>query len=214
MSILLFSIMPPVTNQYGRRYHPFSRPLALHILFPVERLTCPPHSLYTIHPSDSDVSSINQPQPLLSKAGILTTAAEYFTMQERQYPNKIYEKPKGDVGHTDSRRGYSLVATLKWPTEVYKEVQVGYSSHSLCIFSSIMLRLQCAGSLANSYPWLHSGIRHLATWIPFIRTYAILFFQYLRIFSLRSTGSWYLSIPAKLCSELGHRGFPPHVSQE
>ena len=52
-------------------------------------------------------------------------------MQERQYPNRVYEKPKGDVGRTDPKRGYSLGAALKWPTEVYKEVQVGYPSPRL-----------------------------------------------------------------------------------
>ena len=145
--------MPPVTNRYGRRYQPFSRPLALHILFPVERHTCPPHSLYTIYPTDSNISSVDQPQPLSSKAqaDILTTAEGYFTEQERQYPGKTHEKPKGEVGHTDPRRGYSLAAALKWPIEVYKEVQVGYSSHSLCILSSVMARLQCASWLVNSY---------------------------------------------------------------
>src|SRR5271169_3376577 len=120
--------MPPVTNRYGRRYHPFSRPLALHTLFPMERPICPLHSLYTIYPTDSDVSSLDQPEPLSPQAAVLTTAAEYFIMQERQYPNKVYEKPKGEVGHP-KRNGYSLMTALKWPTEVYKEVQVCHSSH-------------------------------------------------------------------------------------
>ena len=117
--------MPPVMNQYSRRYHPFSRPIALHTLFPAERPTCLPHSLYTIHPIDWDLSSVDPPQPLLPKTAVLT-ASEYFSMQEIHYPNKVYEKPKGEVGRTDPKRiGYSLVAALKWPTEVYKEVQVG-----------------------------------------------------------------------------------------
>jgi hypothetical protein len=133
--------MPPVTNRYGCRYHPFSRHIAIHTLFPVERPTCPLHSLYTIYPTDSDISSVDPPQPLSLKATI-STAAEYFTMQERQYPNKVYQKPKGEVGRTDPKRnGYSLMATLKWPTEVYKEVQVGYPSHSSCILNSTMVRL-------------------------------------------------------------------------
>ena len=122
--------MPPVTNRYVRRYQPYSRPLALHITFPVEQPTCLLHSLYTIFPTDSDVSSVDPPQPLSLKA-VSLTAAEYFTMQERQYPNKVFEKPKGDVGRTDPKRGYSLGAALMWPTEVYKEVQVGYSSFFL-----------------------------------------------------------------------------------
>jgi hypothetical protein len=120
--------MPPVANRYNRRYHPFSRPLSLHTLFPVERPISLPHSLYTVYPTDSDVSSVDSPQPLTLKAVVLT-AAEYFTMQEKQYPNKVYEKPKGDVGRTDPKRGYSLGAVLKWLAKVYKEVQVGYSPH-------------------------------------------------------------------------------------
>ena len=52
-------------------------------------------------------------------------------MQERQHPNKIYEKPKGEVGHP-TRNGYSLLVALQWPTEVYREVQVGRSSYFLC----------------------------------------------------------------------------------
>lgn len=144
--------MPPITNRYGRRYHPFSRPLALNTLFPVERPTCPLHSLYTIYPTDSDISSIDPPQPLSSKAAVVT-ATGYFTMQEMQHPNKVYQKPRGEVGHTDPKRnGYSLMATLKWPTEVYKEVQVGYSFHSLCILNSIMVRPNYTSSLVNSFP--------------------------------------------------------------
>ena len=115
------STMPPVTNWYSRRYHPFSRPIALHTLFPMERPTCLSHSLYTIHPINCDVTSVDPPQPLLPKTATVLTASAYFIMQE---------KPKGEVGRTDPRIGYSLVAALKWPTEVYKEVQVGYPSHS------------------------------------------------------------------------------------
>ena len=37
--------MPPLINLYTRRYHPFSRPLALHLSFPAERHICSPHSL-------------------------------------------------------------------------------------------------------------------------------------------------------------------------
>lgn len=87
--------------------------------------TCTLQSLYTIYPTDSDISSISQPQALSWKAAVLTTT-EYFTMQEMQYLDKVYKKPKGDVGHTDPRQGYSLMAALKWLTEVYKEVQVSY----------------------------------------------------------------------------------------
>ena len=47
--------MPPLINRYPHRYHPFSRPLALHSSFPVERHACLPHSLHTIYPTDPDV---------------------------------------------------------------------------------------------------------------------------------------------------------------
>ena len=201
--------MPPVTNRYSRRYHPFSRPLALHTLFPVERPTCPPHSLYTIHPIDCDVSSVDPPQPLLSKSAVVTPS-EYFSMQEIHYPNKVYEKPKGEVGRNDPR-GYSLLSALKWPTEVYKEVQVGCSSHSLIILSSIMVRPNCTSSLAKSYLWFHFQIRHPTIWMPFIRTYAIFFVQCLGFSHSGLTGSCYISLPAELCSELGNCRFPPHV---
>jgi hypothetical protein len=180
--------MPPVTNRYVRRYHPFSRPLSLHTLFPVERPTCPPHSLYTIYPTDSDVSSVDSPQPLSLKAVVLT-AAEYFIMQERQYPNKVYEKPKGDVGRTDPKRGYSLGAALMWPTEVYKEVQVGYSSHPFFVLSSIIVRLNCTSSLAKIYPWLRSGIRHLTIWMSSIRRYVTLLVRCLGSSHSSITGS-------------------------
>ena len=181
--------MPPVTNRYSRRYHPFSRPLALHTLFPMERPTCILHSLYTIHPIDCDVTSVDPPQPLLPKTAAVLTASEYFNMQERLHPNNIYEKPKGEVGRTDPRLGYSLVAALKWPTEVYKEVQVGYLSQSLSIFGSIMVRPNCTSSPAKSYPFLHSQIRHPTIWMPFIRTYVTFFVQFLGSSYLGLTGS-------------------------
>ena len=124
---MVISAMSPITpNRYVRRYHPFSRPLSLHIVFNrIEQPACLPHSLYTIYPTDSDVSTVNPPQPLASKAVVLK-AEEYFIMQERDYPNRTYEKPKGDVGRSDPKRGYSLGAALMWPTEVYREVQVGF----------------------------------------------------------------------------------------
>ena len=204
--------MLPVTDWYGCRYHPFSRSLALHTLFPVEQPICPLHSLYTIYPTNSDASLIDPPQPLSPKATKKNlTAAEYFNMQERQYPNKIYEKPKGEVAHP-KQNGYTLMAALKWPTEVYKEVQVGYLSHS--ILSSIMVRPICISSLAKSYPWLCSCNRHLGIWMPSIRTYATLFFNVLESSHFGLTDSWYLSIPVELCSKLGHCRFPLHVSQE
>jgi hypothetical protein len=181
--------MPPATNRYSRRYHPFSRPLTLHTLFPMERPTCLPHSLYTIHPIDCDVTSVDPPQPLLSKTAAVLTASEYFIMLERHHPNKIYEKPKGEVGRNDPRVGYSLLAALKWPTEVYKEVQVGYSSHSFSILISAMVRPNYTSSPAKSYPWLHLQIRHPIIWMPFIRTYVTYFVQCLRSYRSGLTGS-------------------------
>jgi hypothetical protein len=174
--------MPPITNRYSGRYHPFSRPLTLHTLFPAERPICLPHSLYTIHPIDCDLSSVNPPRPLLPPKTAVLTASEYFSAQEILYPNKVYEKPKGEVGRTDPKRiGYSLIAALKWPTEVYKEVQVGYSSHAP-ILSSIMVRPNCTSLLAKSYLWLHLQIRHRTIWIPFIRAYVIFFCSMLSSF--------------------------------
>ena len=181
--------MPPVTNRYSRRYHPFSRPVVLHTLFPMERPTCLPHSLYTIYPIDCDVTSVDPPQPLLPKTAAVLTASEYFIMQERLHPNKVYEKPKGEVGRTDPRIGYSLVAALKWPTEVYKEVQVGYSFHSLSILGSIMVRPNCTSSPAKGYQLLHSRIRHPTIWMPFIRTYVSIFVQCLGSSCSGLTGS-------------------------
>src|ERR1700678_4192603 len=42
----------------------------------------------TVYPTDSNVLSVDPPQPLLLK-GVVLTAAEYFIMVERQYPNKV-----------------------------------------------------------------------------------------------------------------------------
>jgi hypothetical protein len=115
----------PLINRYSRRYHPFSRPLALHSSFPAETHTCPPHSLYTIFPMAPDVTAINRPEPLMHKP-VVVTAADYFAILEVQKPNAPYPKNDGEPGRKPgkSHKGYVLADVLAWPTEVYKEVQV------------------------------------------------------------------------------------------
>ena len=115
----------PLINRYSRRYHPFSRPLALHSPFPPERHTCPPHSLYTIFPTAPDVTAINRPEPLMHKP-VVVTAADYFAILEVQKPNAPYPKIDGEPGRKPgkSHKGYVLADVLAWPMEVYKEVQV------------------------------------------------------------------------------------------
>ena len=115
--------MLPFLNRYPRRYHPYSRPLALHSSFPVEMHACPPHSLHTIFPTDPDVTAVGCPEPLAHKP-IVTTAADYFAVLELQKPNTSYPKNDGEPGRRQSHKGYVLADVLAWPTEVYKEVQV------------------------------------------------------------------------------------------
>lgn len=117
--------MPPLINRYTRRYHPFSRPLALHSSFPAERHACLPHSLYTIYSTDSDVTAIDSPEPLTHKAAVVT-AATYFAILEVQKPNVPFPKHDGEVGRKPgkSHKGYVLSEVLAWPMEVYREVQV------------------------------------------------------------------------------------------
>jgi hypothetical protein len=117
--------MPPLINRYPRRYHPFSRPLALHSSFPAERHACPLHSLYNIYPTDSDVTAIDRPEPLTHKP-VLMTAADYFAVLEVQKPSTPFPKPDGEPGRKPgkSHKGYVLADVLAWPMEVYKEVQV------------------------------------------------------------------------------------------
>jgi len=57
------------------------RPLALHCSFPTERHACPPHSLYTIYPTDLDVTVIDCPEPLTHKS-VVMTATDYFAILE------------------------------------------------------------------------------------------------------------------------------------
>ena len=131
--------MPPLINWYPHCYHLFSRPLALHSAFPVKRHACPPHSLYTIFPTDSDTTIVH-PQPLLHMPAMMTTAA-YFTIAETQNPNTIHKKPDGEVGRMESNntgcKGYQLQVALGWPQEVFKEVQVRIISYVLTYFNII-----------------------------------------------------------------------------
>jgi hypothetical protein len=112
-------------NRYPRRYHPFSRPLALHSSFPAEKLACPPHSLYTIYPTDPDLTIIDSPDPLTHNTAVVT-AIDYFAILQK--PNSPFPKNDGEVGRRPgkSHKGYVLADVLAWPTEVYKEVQVIY----------------------------------------------------------------------------------------
>ena len=130
--------MPPLMNRYPRRYHPFSRPLALHSSFVAERHACPPHSLYTIHPTDPDVTAADRPKPLMHKQALLT-AADFFAILEVQKTGVPFPKNDGEVGRKPGRshKGYVLADVLAWPAEVYKEVQV----------SNIFSMLLCANDL-------------------------------------------------------------------
>ena len=116
--------MPPL-NLYRRRYHPFSRPLALHSSFLSERHSCLPHSLYTIYPTDPDITAVDHPEPLTHKP-VVITAADYFAILEVQKPDVPYPKNDGEPGRRPgkSHKGYVLADVLAWPMEVYKEVQV------------------------------------------------------------------------------------------
>jgi hypothetical protein len=110
-------------NRYPRRYHPFSRPLALHSSFPAETHACPPHSLYTIYPTDPDLTAVDSPDPLTHKPAVLT-ALDYFAILQK--PDRPFPKHDGEVGRRPgkSHKGYVLADVLAWPTEVYKEVLV------------------------------------------------------------------------------------------
>ena len=124
--------MPPLTNRYPHCYHPFSGPLALQSSFPAERHACPPHSLYTIYPTDSDVTAVDQPEPLTHKP-VVMTAADYFAILEVQRPITPFPKNDGEPRHRPgkSHKGYVLADVLAWPMEVYKEVQVS-KLYSFC----------------------------------------------------------------------------------
>ena len=74
---LTHTTMPPLINWYPRHYHPFSRPLALHSSFPAERHTCPPHLLFTIYPTDPDITAIDHPEPLMHKLAVVTATNSF-----------------------------------------------------------------------------------------------------------------------------------------
>ncbi len=126
MSSLLLAIMPPLTNRYCRRFHPFTRPLSLHMEFPFERPSCPLHSLYTIFSTDSDAGEAKSPSPLLSRSAALS-APDYFTSLEMNKPDIVYKKPAGEAGGM-GWGGYWLQTALGWLVEIYKKVQVCHSS--------------------------------------------------------------------------------------
>jgi hypothetical protein len=118
--------MPPLTTTHlpAHRYRPFSRPLTLHSTFRSEQQVCPLHSLYTIYPTDSDVTLFYPPRPLVQQDPE-PSAASYFATLVDQNPLKQIPKPPGEVGRPGGgRKGYQLLAAVKWPAEVYKDVQV------------------------------------------------------------------------------------------
>jgi hypothetical protein len=119
--------MPPFTkiNQHPRRYRPFSRPLVLHSTFTPEQHSCASHSLFVTYPIASDPTIFETPQPLVPRqAG--PSAASYFASVVRETPQGKIRKPPGEAGRPGpGRHGYSLSTVLKWPEEVYKEVQAG-----------------------------------------------------------------------------------------
>ena len=80
-------IMPPFINQYPHRYHPFGRPLALHCSFLAKRHPCPPHSLYTIFPTDPDVTAAKCPEPLMYKLCVMT-AMDYSPKAKHSFSKK------------------------------------------------------------------------------------------------------------------------------
>ena len=124
--------MSPLINRYPHRYHPFSRPLTLHTSFPIEIHACPPHSQYTIFPTDPDITAAGCPEPLTHKP-VIMSAADYFAILELQKPNTRYPENEGEVGRKPgkSHKGYVLADVLAWPMEVYKEVQVNKYINSL-----------------------------------------------------------------------------------
>jgi hypothetical protein len=123
--------MFPLTNRYPRRFHPYTRFLALHTEFPAERPSFLLHSLYTIFPTDSDANAAESPQPLLSRSAAVS-APDYFASLEANRPNIVHKKPPGEAGGT-ARGGYQLQAALSWPVEIYRKVQVSifYSSQNI-----------------------------------------------------------------------------------
>ena len=134
--------MPPLMNRYPpHHYHPFSRPLALHSSFLAERHACLPHSLYTLYPTDPDVTAVDRPKPLMHKQALLT-AADYFAILKVQKTNVPFPKNEGEVGRKPgkSHKGYVLADVLAWPMEVYKEVQV----------NNIFSLVACANDLRQS----------------------------------------------------------------
>ena len=126
------SNMPPFINRYPHCYHPFGRPLTLHCSFLAERHPCPPHLLYTIFPTNPDVTAAKCPEPLMYKPCVMT-AMDYIATHQK--PNTPFPKNDGEVGHKPGKlhKGYVLADVLEWPMEVYKEVQVNNLSSLLLV---------------------------------------------------------------------------------
>ena len=108
--------MPPFINQYPHRYHPFGRPLAP--FYVAKRHPCLP-SLYTIFPTNPDLTAAKCPEPLMYKPCAMTAMDYFATLQK---PNTPFPKNDGEVGHKPrkSHKGYVLADVLEWPMEVYK----------------------------------------------------------------------------------------------
>src|ERR1700678_1975788 len=143
--------MPPLMNRYPpHHYHPFSRPLALHSSFLAERHACLPHSLYTLYPTDPDVTAVDRPKPLMHKRALLT-ATDYFAILEVQNTNVSFPKNKGEPGRKPGKlhKRYVLADVLAWPMEVYKEVQV----------NNIFSLVACANDLRQST--IHNLLRKI-----------------------------------------------------
>lgn len=62
-------------------------PFAPHSSFPAEGHACPPHSLYTIYPMDSDVTAVDRPEPLMPPHPLHTdvTAIDCQEVQVNNY---------------------------------------------------------------------------------------------------------------------------------
>jgi len=133
-SQVLHTIMPLLTkvNQYPCRYRPYSQPITLHSTFSPKRHSFTSHSLFIVYPIDSDPTVFETPQ-LLVPHQAKPSATSYFTSVSHEIPQIKIRKPPGEAGHPGAgHQGYLLSTILKWPDEVYKEVQVSES----CLFLS------------------------------------------------------------------------------
>ena len=117
------------------RYHPYRRPIALHLTFTPEVPITLKHTLHRRFSMHSDPRSSPPVIPLAFQKPTIT-APSFFTSQTLQTESSTSHtipKPPGEVGHP-TRNGYSLQKALEWLVEVYKEVQV---SHASTFFTSL-----------------------------------------------------------------------------